>query len=233
VENLCQKTPGVVCRFKTSSYLANESTLVILVCNRTIARSTVSIVVRHDFETEITKGYIFSEMTTMIHHALLGIPQQFQGLTHPLLVPSLIVELMLSAASGLQASIDDDLADIARATGFHDGEGYEFIGGLQDYRQISKDLGRVATRFAFAKSRILGIKATHEFCSRNLRSCESWIPEDKWDNYRESTRILLERSEYVASHIEHLLMYRCIEMRLQVQQSVVSTASMAVIPKQY
>jgi hypothetical protein len=195
---------------------------VTFVCRRTDDSRNVNIVLRHDFETDITVGYLLSEGSTIIHHALLGIPQQFRIQAHPLLVPFLIAELMLAVVSIHQNHLDRDVFEIEKATGFG---GYSVATsdiGPQDYRNLSKDLGRVATRFAREKARLLALKAMYEFCSRQLKSYRSWIPTYKWENYAETTRTLVERAEYTASHMENLLFYRGIEMRLEVQQNVVS-----------
>lgn len=191
------------------------------------------MVLRHDFETDITVGYLLSQQYSKIHHGLLGIPQQFRTLAHPLLVPFLIGEQILEQASIEQDSVDDDLIDIEMATGFNDYSLNEHDGGPQDYRKLSKGLGAAASKYAQLKSRLSAFKAMYEFLSRELKSYQSWIPKDKWQIYMKSTRALVKRAEYTASHIEHLLMYRGLEMRLQVQQNVVSTDSLAVNFEQY
>jgi hypothetical protein len=141
-----------------------------------------------------------------------------------------MVELMLEVCSVEQFGTHRNLNKIEYGTGFHsNGLWAESDKHPQDYRKISKDLGRVASDIAFVKSKILGVKFLHEFCSQHLKSCPSWIPKAKWENYSESTRILLERVEYTTGHIESLLIFCGLEMRLQVQQNVVSIDNMAVI----
>jgi hypothetical protein len=170
---------------------------------------------------------------TRIHHALLEIPQQFRILAHPLLVPFLIEEQMLADASKDQYASDRSIFRIEDATGFNSYVVDESDLGPQDYRKLSKDLGDAATFFAHAKARLLALKAMHDFCSRQLTSCQSWIPTDKWENYAEPTRILLERAEYMTSQIEHMLTYRGQEMRLQVQQNIVRIPSMSITSGHY
>lgn len=202
---------------------------MVFVFRRTWSRSTIATVVRHDFETNITVGFIFSDAQARIHHALLGIPQQFRILAHPLLVPFLIGEHMLAEASIIQDVIDEDIIDIEKATGFNNYALTTSNIGLQDYRQLSKKLGYSASFFAYQKARLLALEATHKFCSQQLISWQSWIPKDKWEIYTEPTRILLERAEYTASQIGHALLYRGLEMRLQVQQNVVSINTVSVV----
>jgi hypothetical protein len=133
--------------------------------------------------------------------------------------------------------VDRMITDIEDGTGFNDYDAIESDSGqsdsFQDYRALSRDLGKAASKFASTKTAVLGIKAMYEFLSQELKSYQSWIPEEKWQDYTESTRTLIERTGYTASHIEHLLLYRGIEMRLQVQQSVVRINSLTIIPMQY
>jgi hypothetical protein len=79
----------------------------------------------------------------MIYPALLGIPQQFRIQAHPLLVPFLMVELMLVAMSTHQNYSDHSIFEIEKATGFN---GYSVAKSdvTQDYRKLSKDLGKAA-----------------------------------------------------------------------------------------
>lgn len=209
---------------------------MIFVCKRTFAPDTVSTVVRHDFETATTTGYLFSDKNLPIHYALLEIPIHFRSITHPLLVPILTGVQMLEEATFGAVYVNDMLADIEGSTGFHDWESVRSgtdAGHHGDYRALSRDLGRTASKFALLKSSILSIRAMHEFLSRELKSYRSWIPEENWKDYSESTKTLNERLDYMASHIEYLLLYRGIETRLQVQQSVVSRDGMVMIFRQY
>lgn len=172
-----------------------------------------------------------------MHHVLLRIPTQFRALMHPLLIPVLIGEQMLEEATFDLDTVDSMIADIEEGTGFNDYAPIEPDSGqsdcFQDYRALSRNLGKVASKFAGTKSAILGIKAMYEFLSQELKSYQSWIPEEKWQDYTESTRTLIERAGYTTSHIEHSLLYRGIEMRLQVQQSVVRITSLTIIHMQY
>lgn len=61
--------------------------VVILVCRSMNSLFTISSILRHDFETGITVGYISSRNEFRIHDALLGIPQQFLLWNHPLFDP--------------------------------------------------------------------------------------------------------------------------------------------------
>jgi hypothetical protein len=206
---------------------------VVFVCRRSDDSRNVSIALRHDFEADITVGYLLSEESAMIHPALLGIPRQFRIQAHPLLVPFLMVELVLAAVSTHLAQSDHSIFDIEKATGFNSYSIAKSDAGPQDYRKVSKDWGKAALFFAREKARLLSLKTKYEFYSRQLKSCQSWIPKDKWENYAESTKILLERAEYTASHIEHLLYYRGLDMRLQAQQNVVSIDNIAASFRQY
>lgn len=232
LEHLCQKTPGVVCRIKTQGCPANEIAIVMFVCRRTDDSRNVNIVLRHDFETGITVGYLLSEGSAVIYPALLGIPQLFRIQAYPPLVPFLTVELMLAAVSTYQNYSDHSIFEIEKATGFN---GYSVAKSevTQDYRKLSKDLGKAVVFFAHEKARLLTLKAMYELCSRQLKSFQPWIAKDKWDKYAEPTKALLERAEYTASHIEHLLYYRGAEIRLQALQNVVRIHSMSMILMQY
>ncbi len=206
-----------------------ETIPVIFVSKRSDHSCNITLVLRHDFEMDITVGYILSDKHSPIYHALLGIPQQFRVQTHPLLVPFLIVEQMLAEASWDGNYAENDIFKIEKATG----HSYSLPSDVssQDFRNLSKDLGRAATYFALLRSRILAFKATHELFSRQLNSSQSWVPKDKWANYVEPTRILAERAEFTASHIEHLLLHRGLEMRLQAQQNLVRTYIVTVISR--
>jgi len=210
---------------------------VIFVFKSTFAECAFITILRHDFETATTVGYLLSSTTAPVHHILLGIPAQFRALTHPLLVPNLTVEQMLEEATFTLAFVDSMITDIEDGAGFNDYNAIESDSGqsdsFQDYRALSRDLGGAASKFAYLKSRILTVKAMHKFLSQELKSHRSWIPEEKRQDYTESTRTLIERAGYKASHIEHLLLYRGIEMRLQVQQSVVSITDLTIIPMRY
>lgn len=184
---------------------------------------TISSTLRHDFKTGITVGYISSRTEFRIHDAILGIPQQFLLGNHPLLIPLLMMERMLQEPSRDYGLNDQAIYDIEVATGFHGFSGVIPDGHDDpDCRQLAKQLGKAAGQYGFAKARLSAIMLVHEFCLRELKSCQSWIPKDKWQNYKEATAKLVERAEYSASHINHLLGYRALEMRLQVQQNVVS-----------
>lgn len=134
------------------------------------------------------------------------------------------MERMLKEPSRDYTLNDKAIKDVEIATGFHG-----FTGVISDdrgpdstNRQLAKQLGKAASNYGFARTRLSATMHVHEFCLRQLNSCQSWIPEDKWQNYKGVTGKLVERAEYSASHINHLLGYRGLEMRLQTQQNVVS-----------
>jgi hypothetical protein len=121
------------------------------------------------------------------------------------------------------------LQEIENATGFKQHETpSEYAGIPRDYRQVSKNLGRVGALYAFSQTRLLAIKLMNDFCLRQLTSCQSWIPKGKWRKHKEVTNALVERTEYNSSHIQHMLIYQGLEMRLQTQQNVASTT---ILPK--
>jgi hypothetical protein len=211
----------VVCRIIVTFAMLTK--VVTFVCRRGYDASSIGTVLHHDFETGTTVGYILSHPKFSIHDALLGVPEQFRFQTHPLLIPLLMVERMLGHTSREYDDVECDVSDIEDATGFHGF--YEHTipnNGNADYRQLAKQLGRCTSRTAFCRSQILAAKLVNELCLRDLKSCQSWIPEDKWQDYKETTARLVERAEYNASNIEHALLFRGLEMRLQAQQNVVS-----------
>jgi hypothetical protein len=210
----------VACRLNFNMHCSQK--VVIIVCKRMQSRGLISTTLRHNFESGITTGYIVSHPWHTIHDALLGVPEQFRYQNHPLLIPLLMVERMLKEMAEDYEDNDANVHQIEKSTGFNNYTGREDDYQSVDYRQLAKRLGKTASHYAFTKTSLMAVKLSHEFCLQQLKSCQSWIPEDKWKDYRETTARLVERAEYNASHIEHMLVYRGLEMRLQAQQNVVS-----------
>jgi hypothetical protein len=128
-----------------------------------------------------------------------------------------MMERMLKEPSrdyGLNAKV---IYEVEVATGFHSFSKVILDNGDPDYPQLAKQLDKAASNYAFARTRLSTIVLVHEFCLQQLNSCQSWILKNKWQNYREVTAKLVPRAEHSTSHVNHLLGYRGLEMRLQVQ----------------
>src|SRR5271154_3032523 len=106
----------VCCKSFTNALLTKT---VILVCRSMNSLYTICSIIRHNFETGITVGYISSRTEFRIHDTLLGIPQHFRLHNHPVLIPLLMMERMLKEPSRDYGVNDQAIYEVEVATGFH------------------------------------------------------------------------------------------------------------------
>jgi hypothetical protein len=115
---------------------------------------TICFILRHDFDTGITVGYISSRNEFRIHDTLLRIPHHFRRYNHPLLIPLLIVERMLKEPSSDYDLNDQAIYEVEVATGFHSFTGVTTKDPNPDYRQLAKQLGKAASSYTFARTTV-------------------------------------------------------------------------------
>jgi hypothetical protein len=176
---------------------------------------------RYDYASNTTLGYVYSSTPLEIRPDLELIPAEFAKCPHPLLVPIFIHELLLHHLIQNLDFLHRSLRHTEAKTGFSD-YGMELGGSRdRDYGSEIERLGCISDGFANDQVRVNNARIVNEFIRLQLSSIDKWLPEHH-RRLAPYTTALYERSEFLWSTIQHMKMYRGLEMRLQSRQSVVS-----------
>ncbi|KAI0384083.1 hypothetical protein F5Y04DRAFT_235340 [Hypomontagnella monticulosa] len=195
----------------------------VFVYNRSNNNGTISSILKYDPIANLTIGYILLGPRISFLSVRESIKSQFPEFSHPLLIPTLMVELTAADLLNELGSIHLRLADVEGQTGYGDW-GKEPIAemGVRDYHRLARLLGMLDCRFSFMEVAVQCAGMMNDFTLQEL---------DRLKEYTNSTRLrqlkgimnsscLKQRVELLASNIKHLEMFGAIRKRMQTQQNV-------------
>ena len=173
----------------------------------------------------MTAGYVLLGPYIDVDDVTHAIRSQFPLCSHPLLIPTILTEIMAADLMDKLTAVHADLANIENKTGF--GDWRSSVGGeplAQDYRGLSRTLGALNNRFAWIHGALQCATMTADFRRQEILAMKSYV-EDSNLRPLESVKLsLLERIEVLSSNLKHMQLFAGISQRLNVQQDVVSSA---------
>jgi hypothetical protein len=148
---------------------------------------------------------------------LKKMPSQYLACSHPLLLPVLMIEEVLNYTLIRLLRIHGILSEIEGQTGFGDIEPRQ----VQDYQTLVRALGKQNSIFAYTQAVVYSAQLHLRFLQQKLHRLDNQLPDMHKQKLEDHSISLRERMEFLASNIEHMLLYYGIEMRLETQKTVV------------
>ncbi|KAL2864027.1 uncharacterized protein BJX67DRAFT_229958 [Aspergillus lucknowensis] len=177
--------------------------------------SMITTMLRYDPATNITRGLFYTDAA---FPRFKNVVSEFEACPHPLLLPTLALELTLQENVNHLARHHTTLEQMEGSTGY--GLLDERRGDhVQDYRTLVKELSKARSGVHLALSTLKSTQWTAEFILRKMDWVDERLAPGTRESLREASRILTERTEFVLSTIQHALVRGGVKERVEGQHS--------------
>ncbi|KAL4875860.1 hypothetical protein BJY04DRAFT_200953 [Aspergillus karnatakaensis] len=178
--------------------------------------SSISTILRYHPQTNFTRGVFYADFTIAHFKNIVG---EFEGCSHPLLLPLLALELTLDAnVSHLERS-QTTLERVEGSTGYGLLEQKGEETSYQDYRMLVKDLSKARSGYHLALATLHSTQWCAEYILKRIPWVEERLLPETRDKLADASRRLAERTEYTLSTIQHALLRGGVKERLEGQHS--------------
>jgi hypothetical protein len=186
-------------------------------------------VLRYDSVENITVGYLLLGPRISAPAVHATIQSQFAQFSHPLLVPTVLME---QTAADLMKELHDihtHLAKVEIQTGYGDWDGAVAAASAadadHDYQQLARMLGSLNCRCAFMDVAVRCTISMSDFTMKEMDEMKAYATSSRFRQLQtvNNSECLRQRIELLASNLRHIEMFGAIRERMQAQQNVVST----------
>jgi hypothetical protein len=195
---------------------------IVLINRRFYIRTAISTIFRYDPRTNITFGYIVTDLdyqkaTSAIFNLL---PTQFLACPHPILLPILFIEQDLCKQLSYVVAVHNRLSVIEEITGFTNSEAKK----VEDDIQLSDIVRKLGTEHAYYSSietsLLMFRRAITTFKGKIEYVDSEGLPDAAREKLKKYVGRLRDRIEYLESMLENTILFGNIPTRLQAQQQV-------------
>ncbi|KAK3934432.1 hypothetical protein QBC46DRAFT_399813 [Diplogelasinospora grovesii] len=195
----------------------------VFIYHRLDNHRTVSIVFRYDTLSNITTGYVLHGKRVSVGDIIGAIEAQFPSFGHPLLLPTIVVELVAASLFSGLVQIHNELANVEGKTGFSTWANAPDSEMTEGYHQLARQLGSLNCHFAFVNNTVRSMLFMAAFTLKQLELMGEYHASP--ERYRQveslgNSRRLKQRVELVESHLRQLETFDAIRDRMQAQQNV-------------
>jgi len=205
-------------------------------------KGAISTVLRYNSNDNITLGYILLSPCVKVAKVHDAIRSEFLGCSHPLIIPTIIIELAVADTLTELTALSNNLLEIEKGTGCGDWVN-EMSTNLQKfpsnekpssfesqpdikircrYKDWTKKLGILSCKLAFYEGAIRCATMANNSTLREAEAMKEYIPASKRESMKRPTLRLKGRAEFLASSLAHLEIFGGLAKRVQTQQEVVS-----------
>ena len=196
----------------------------VFIYHRSNNNSTTSAVLRYDPFSKVTIGYVLLGPDIEIDDVSNAVKSEFPLFGHPLLIPTLLIELTAFNLMGKLTSVHRDLASIEKETGFGDWDRPARKGedSTLTYRKLARDLGALNSRYAFIDVAIRCTGMATDFTMREIVTMKLNLPAANLRPLDNVIPSLIDRINVTSSGLKHMEAFGGISQRINAQQNVVS-----------
>ena len=206
-------------------------------------KGAISTVLRYNSNNNTTLGYILLSPRVNVAKVHDAIRSEFLGCSHPLIIPTVIIELAVADTLAALTALNNDLLKIENGTGCGDwvNEMSTNIGGSPSdekpsnseeqpdtkiprcrYKDWTKELGILSCKLGFYEGGIRCAIMANASTLREADAMKEYIHKSKRESMERPTLCLKGRAEFLASSLAHLEIFGGLAKRVQTQQEVVS-----------